>query len=253
MSSEFSDPVTWWRVHRDDHVVLDGFHAIKHALRFGADVRVVLSADVPMLTRLADDLAPDVALTVTRLATPVSQDVLATLVRRPHPTRVAALASRPNLRLPTPRTAPVITLDNPRHLGNAGAVVRLAAGFGLDGVLTTGDVDPWHPAVVRAAAGLHFATAVSRVDEDEMPRGPLFVLDAKGDDLRDVTVPDDAVLVFGSERHGVSRKFRDRADLVASLPMRPKVSSYNLATSVAMTVYAWAARKETVTGARRHR
>ena len=55
----------------------------------------------------------------------------------------------------------------------------------------------------------------------------------------DITYEDDAVLAFGSERHGLSAGVRARADLVVSLPMRPKVSSYNLTTSVAMGLYHW--------------
>jgi RNA methyltransferase, TrmH family len=168
-------------------------------------------------------------------------------VPRPHPTRVAALAVRPSreanletLRR-TPRAAPVVVLDNPRNLGNAGAVIRLAAGFGATGVGTTGTLDPWHPTVVRGGAGLHFATAVERLTAAELPQGPLFALDPEGDDIRAVKLPDDAVLAFGSERSGLSSEIRARADHLVALPMRPQVSSYNLATSVAMTLYHWSA------------
>lgn len=158
---------------------------------------------------------------------------------------MAALAVRPpreaNLAALTrePRRAPVVVLDNPRNLGNAGAVIRLAAGFGATGVVTTGTLDPWHPTVVRGGAGLHFATAVERLDVEELPAGPVFALDPEGDDLRGVRLPDDAVLAFGSERAGLSSALRARADHLLALPMRPQVSSYNLATSVAMTLYHW--------------
>lgn len=244
MNGEASDPIAKWRAKRDGSVVLDGFHAIKHALRFGAEVSVVLTADPVMLAGLAADLAPDVAEPLERLASVVPAEELAAVVPRPHPTRVAALAARPRQDWERPRRAPVVVLDNPRHLGNAGAVVRLAAGFDVSGVLTTGDMDPWHPAVVRAAAGLHFATTVGRVSDTDFPDGPVVVLDAAGEDLRRVVIPDDAVLVFGSERHGVSPGVRARAQRVVSLPMRSMVSSYNLATSVAMTLYAWAAQSD---------
>ena len=164
---------------------------------------------------------------------------------RPHPTEVAALAVRPSRaahleRLAhTPRTAPVVVLDNPRNLGNAGAVIRLAAGFGATGVVTTGTLDPWHPTVVRGGAGLHFATAVERLTVAELPPGPGVRPRPEGDDIRGVKLPDDAVLAFGSERSGLSAELRARADHLVALPMRPQVSSYNLATSVAMTLYHW--------------
>jgi TrmH family RNA methyltransferase len=236
-----------WReaAGQPESLLIDGFHALKHTLRFGGEVRLVLTTDPAGLAELADRLAPDVAAAITAAAVAVPAAALRELVPRAHPTGVAALAVRPdpaelldrlNRR---PRQAPVVVLDNPRNLGNIGAVVRLAAGFGATGVVTTGDVDPWHPAVVRAGAGLHFATAVARTAPDRLPPGPRFVLDPEGADIRGVTLPDDALLVFGSERHGVSPQLRAGADALLAIPMRPQVSSFNLATSVGMGLFHW--------------
>ncbi|KOV63483.1 TrmH family RNA methyltransferase [Streptomyces sp. MMG1121] len=240
-----TDPLNRWREHAGSAVLLDGFHALKHALRFGAEVPVAVTTDRAAALALAEELAGDVREALEALLTEVPAQTYAALVQRPHPTGVAALAVRPsreaNLRTlaRTPRTAPVVVLDNPRNLGNAGAVIRLAAGFGATGVVTTGTLDPWHPTVVRGGAGLHFATAVERLGVDELPAGPLFALDPEGEDVRGTKLPDDAVLAFGSERSGLSAELRARADHLLALPMRPQVSSYNLATSVAMTLYHW--------------
>ncbi|NEC84611.1 RNA methyltransferase [Streptomyces sp. SID12501] len=234
-----------WHRLAGTSVLLDGFHALKHAVRFGTRIPVAVTADRQAALELADELAPDVRETLDALLTEVPETVYTSLVPRPHPTAVAALAVRPsraaNLEAlaRTPRTAPVVVLDNPRNLGNAGAVIRLAAGFGATGVVMTGTLDPWHPTVVRGGAGLHFATAVERLTVAELPSGPVFALDAEGDDIRGLKLPDDAVLAFGSERSGLSPELRARADHLVSLPMRPQVSSYNLATSVAMTLYHW--------------
>ncbi|MFF3916746.1 TrmH family RNA methyltransferase [Streptomyces sp. NPDC001852] len=242
-----TDPLTRWREYADGAVLLDGFHALKHALRFGAEIPVAVTTDRQAALALAEELAGDVRDALDALLWQVSAPTYASLVPRPHPTGVAALAVRPsreaNLRrlAQMPRSAPVVVLDNPRNLGNAGAVIRLAAGFGATGVITTGTLDPWHPTVVRGGAGLHFATAVERLGVDELPPGPVFALDPEGDDIRDVQLPDDAVLAFGSERSGLSAELRARADQLLRLPMRPQVSSYNLATSVAMTLYHWSA------------
>ncbi len=106
-------------------------------------------------------------------------------------------------------------------------------------MLTTGDADPWHPAAVRAGAGLHFAVPVARRPVTQLPDLPLFAFDPEGADLRSVKLPGGAMLAFGSERHGLSDALRSRADHLVALPMRPQVSSYNLATSVAMALYHW--------------
>lgn len=240
-----SDPLGVWRRLAGTAVLLDGFHALKHAVRFGAEVPVAVTADRRATLALAAELAPDVRDRLDALLTEVPEPTYASLVPRAHPTAVAALAVRPsrdaNLRAlaRTPRRAPVVVLDDPRNLGNAGAVIRLAAGFGATGVVTTGTLDPWHPTVVRGGAGLHFATAVERLTVAELPPGPLFALDPEGEDIRGLKLPDDAVLAFGSERSGLSAGLRARADHLLALPMRPQVSSYNLATSVAMALYHW--------------
>lgn len=224
-------------------VVLDGFHALKHALRFGAHIERALTTDKAAALDLARQLAPDLTDRLATLLEPAAPEELTALTPRLHPTGVAALAVRPAADVPaTGRTAPTVVLDNPRHLGNIGAVVRLAAGTGATGVITTGTTDPWHPHVVRAAAGLHFALPVTRrTSPDELPPGPLYALDPEGQDIRTLAepIPPDALLAFGSERHGLTAATRARATHLIALPMRPEVSSYNLATSVAMTLYHW--------------
>ncbi|MEV7355987.1 MULTISPECIES: RNA methyltransferase [unclassified Kitasatospora] len=230
-------------------VLLDGFHPLKHALRFGGDVRRVLTADRAALLALAGELAPDVAPALDALAVELPEERLRTLAPRLHPTGVVALAARPSVGANLaalarrPRPAPVVLLENPRNLGNVGAVIRLAAGFGATGVVTTGDLDPWHPTVLRGSAGLHFATAVERLALPELPAGPLYVLDPEGADIRTLPFPDDALLAFGTERHGVSAELKARADHLVSVPMQPGVSSFNLATSVAMGLFHWMSSK----------
>lgn len=151
---------------------------------------------------------------------------------------VLAVARRPLLSLPA--AGPVVLLDSPRYAGNAGAVVRVAAAADAAGVLMTGDLDPWGPAVVRAAAGLHWALPVAHVDG--VPFGgprPVVTFAPDGALFSPAALPPDALLVFGGERQGVPASVVERADHVWRLPMRPGVSSLNLATSVAAVLYAW--------------
>jgi RNA methyltransferase, TrmH family len=224
-------------------VLLEGFHAVKHALRFGAEVEQVVTTDLAELLDLASSHAPDLVDRFAGTAREVDSARFVALVGRKHPTGTAAFARRPQWNLESvlsaSRTAPTVLLDQPRNLGNLGAVVRVAAGMDASGVLSIGDVDPWHPNVLRSSAGLHFALAVERLGALEPLEGPVLAFDADGADLRGVTIPDNAVLAFGSERHGLSARVRDRADQLLALPMRDKVSSYNLTTSVAMVLYHW--------------
>ena len=209
-------------------VELDGFHVVKHALRFApALVHHVEVSDPGRARALCDRLAPD--LTDTLLAR-------ARVAPVEHHTGVRARGQVPPyddevLRV---RSAPLVVVDAPRHTGNVGAVVRVAAAAGASGVATSGTLDPWHPAVLRGSAGLHYALPVLRLVGQPLT-GPVVVLDAGGDP--DLPLPADGVLVVGSERAGVGADLRARADLVLALPMRAGVSSLNLATAVAAALY----------------
>jgi TrmH family RNA methyltransferase len=114
--------------------------------------------------------------------------------------------------------------------------VRVAAAAGAAGVLTTGSADPWHPDALRGAAGLHFALPVARVEALPDSGRPLVALDPEGEPLGEL--PARPLLAFGSERRGLSAALLTRADLRVALPMRPGVSSLNLATAVAAVLYS---------------
>lgn len=217
--------------------LLEGFHALKHALRFGAEIELVAATDPDALERLAADLAPDLAGRFAALAQRVDATELERLVPRAPRTQVVAIARRPAFR--TPDSGPVVLLEDPRDLGNVGAVVRVAAAADAAAVLTTGTHDPWDPAALRGAAGLHFALPVGRAHDDALAARPLLALDPDGDVLDPARLPPDAVLAFGTERHGLSTELLARADARLRLPMRPGVSSLNLATAVAAALFAW--------------
>ena len=68
---------------------------------------------------------------------------------------------------------------------------------------------------------------------------PLLALDPEGDPLDPSELDPRAVLAFGTERYGLSRELTAKADARISIPMRPGVSSLNLATSVAAVLFAW--------------
>ncbi|GDY75435.1 hypothetical protein SAV31267_049200 [Streptomyces avermitilis] len=91
-----NDPVRAWHRLADGSVLLDGFHALKHAVRFQARVPVAVTTDRRAALALADELAPDVRETLDALLAEVPEETLKALVPRPHPTAVAALAVRPS-------------------------------------------------------------------------------------------------------------------------------------------------------------
>jgi tRNA G18 (ribose-2'-O)-methylase SpoU len=221
--------------------VIEGFHALKHALRFAAQVELAVTDDAAVLRRLAERLAPDLVPAIAALALEIPPDLFAALAPRPTATGVLAVARRPAVDVAAlfaaPAARPLVLLQRPSDLGNVGAVVRVAAAAGAAGVVTMGHHDPWHPTALRGGAGLQFALPVARLDTLPPLARPLVALHPDGEPLAGIPLPQDAVLAFGSERRGLDADLLDRADLRMAIPMRPGVSSLNLATAVAIALY----------------
>jgi RNA methyltransferase, TrmH family len=217
-------------------------HPIKHALRFGAAIDLACAPDPKSLDALAQRLAPDIGDALRSLLRPVPPDVFARLSPLASATGVIAIARRPQVDLGAMLSAsphaPLVLLDQPSHLGNLGAVVRVAAAAGAAGVLTTGRHDPWHPTALRGSAGLHFALPVARIDALPACGRSLVALDPAGEPLHPQALPPGAILAFGSERRGLDRRILERAERRLAIPMRAGVSSLNLATAVAVVLYA---------------
>lgn len=244
MSSDEQALIRRYRSARRDPelAVLEGFHALKHAQRFGAEVLEAVAADAGQLRELAAELAPDLGDALADRTAPVAPEVLAELVPQAPRTGVVAIARRPAIDLAAvladQRAAPLVLLEDPRTMGNMGACVRVAAAADAAGVLTTGTNDPWHPDALRGAAGLHFALPVAGVGELPQCDRPLVAIDPGGGDLRPAELPPRAILTFGTERYGLSDELLDRADARLAIPMREGVSSLNLATAVAAVLFA---------------
>ena len=230
-----------------DRVLLEGFHAVKHAVRFGAELLDLVVRDRKEALTLVEALAPDL-LGALEEAQEVTDSRFRTLVPSPPSTGILAVARRKSWTLEDAmhrkQPEPTVLLEDPRNLGNVGAVIRNAAGLGAKGVVVVGEHDPWAPDAVRGAAGLQFAVPVVGVPQlDALAPGegapPILAVDPDGPPLRPGVLPSAAVLAFGSERTGLSPELKALAAGAVSIPMRDGVSSLNLATSVGIGLYAW--------------
>lgn len=228
-----------------ERVRLEGLHPLKHALRFGAAVELAVSPDKAGLLALARSLCPDLLDRLEALVQPVPAGLFAALGPTP-PSPVLAIARRPRVDatalLARSGPAPLLLLDRPVHAGNLGAVVRVAAALGAAGVVTLGGVDPWSPAALRGASGLQFALPVARLERLSEPFDrPLVALHPEAPALDPAApagaLPPGALLAFGSERQGLDPALRARATGLLAIPMRPGVSSLNLATAVAIVLW----------------
>ena len=111
-------------------VVIEGFHPLKHAVRFGAELLEVVSRNLEELAALQAEYAPDIANAIDGRVAAIPDEVFARLGPVTPPTGVMAIARRPNVDLTKLladlNPVPVILLENPRNLFNIGAAVRAA-------------------------------------------------------------------------------------------------------------------------------
>lgn len=241
--AEHERAVRFRTARRDPELtVVEGFHALKHALRFGAELVEAVAVEPRALEEMAGDLAPDLAGQLADRVEAVDKATLADLVPLVPHTGVAAIARRPRVDLAAALAdsapAPAVLLEQPRNMGNIGACIRVAAAAGAAALVTTGENDPWHPDAVRGAAGLQFALPVASAKALPRSDRPLLAIDPEGEELAPAELPPRAILAFGTERHGLSGEVFERAEGRISIPMREGVSSLNLATSVAIVLFA---------------
>lgn len=226
----------------DSLAVIEGVQALKHAQRFNADIQLYITCDIELLKTLLTELANDVKDSILENTTEVSEKTFNKLSPRPHRTKFIALAKRRAYDISKiDDKKPIILLEEPRDLENIGAVIRVSAAADAGAVIITGPLDIWHPAIIRGAAGLHWALPVLNCKNPSSLQGQesrlIISLDPTGEIITKAKIPNNSILIFGTERHGISQKFLAKSDKIVRLPMKSGVSSLNLATSVAATLY----------------
>jgi 23S rRNA (guanosine2251-2'-O)-methyltransferase len=142
--------------------------------------------------------------------------------------------------------AALVLLDGVEDPRNLGAILRVAEGAGMHGVvLTKRRSAEITPAAIKTSAGAAFHLPVAQVGNlaatmEEMKRAGLWLVgcDASGDkdfDELDASLP--LGIVLGGEGKGLHRLVREKCDFLVRIPMRGKVSSLNVATAAAVIFY----------------
>jgi 23S rRNA (guanosine2251-2'-O)-methyltransferase len=155
--------------------------------------------------------------------------------------------------LPSPRLETltgekvVIALDQITDPHNVGAIVRTAAAFGVEAIITTARHSPAATGVLAksASGGLehvpflvvgNLADALITLGKEGFQR---IGLDSSGDtQIDDVTLKRPVVLVLGSEGKGLRQRTRDCCDFVGRLDMPGAIKSLNVSNAAAIALYA---------------
>ena len=127
-----------------------------------------------------------------------------------------------------------LILDNLQDPGNVGTLVRSALAFGFDDVYVVGGADPYSEKVIRSSAGtilncrLHVCDFQTIKQNKESIAKNFIVADMFGESIDKIRLPKTRfAVIIGNEGQGVSKEFRELANLKISIPMTPKVESLN--------------------------
>lgn len=139
----------------------------------------------------------------------------------------------------------LVACDRIQDPGNIGTIVRLADAVKADAVVLLPDsANPFSPKAVRSSAGSIFHIPVVFAEPDVLvdfarEKGmALLVADVRAHhSCFDVDLRRPAIVVLGSEAHGVSATIRERTNDLISIPMPGRAESLNVAMSGAVILY----------------
>ena len=228
-----------------DVALLYGFHAVREALR--SQHRQILR--VVATEAAAEKLAPELA---SRQITPqiISNEAISQRLPAESVHQGVLMEARhlPELDLgDLPDEGIILVLDQVTDPHNVGAILRTAAAFKLDGIVTTERHSPAISGVLAKAAsgGLEHVPIVTVVNlaralETLGKRGFLrVVLDSEGArSLEDEVLTKPLALVLGAEGKGLRRLSRENCDVLARIDMPGAIKSLNVsnACAVALTI-----------------
>ncbi len=177
--------------------------------------------------------------------TPAHQGVVA-MVRPQEFLSIEDLFTTPSTAGTTSPARLLLALDGVEDPQNLGALLRVADGAGVDGVvLTERRSAPLSPAAVKASAGaaehLRIARVVNLVRAlEELKQQNLWIvgLDERGQsDYDQFDFTGDCVIVLGREGAGLHDLVRRTCDHLLRIPMAGGVSSLNVSAAGAVVLY----------------
>lgn len=210
----------------------DGIKLLREAIRWGADLAVVLLTD----ESLSAEIPPNVRTVV------IPPDVMSSVSGMESPQGALFICNMPRQ---VPFFAPerFLILDGLQDPGNVGTILRTADAFGIPVVLSDGCADLYNPKVVRASMGAVFRTETQTASQTEILSAckssgiPLYVT-ALSSDAADIRKSDlRGAVVIGSEGSGVCAFYREAAELFVVIPMSERCESLNAATAAAIVLW----------------
>ena len=227
--------------HEARRFVLEGPNTIREALAAGGILETLFvtedfAAGAEGTGLLAG--ASDAQITVQFVTDAVMKLMCETVT----PQGILAVAPFPEL--PVARNLSfALLLDGVSDPGNAGSILRLAAGAGIDLVCAMPDtVDLFSPKVVRGAMGAHFRVPIRLKTWEALKESigdvPVYLADSGGGSIYfEIDWTEACVLTVSGEAHGPSSEARRAASTKVMIPMPGGMESLNVAMAASVLVY----------------
>jgi len=231
----------------EDVAPVEGVGLIEAALAHGASPVASLVCEA----LLRDDRGPALTHRIAATGAPtlsVSARTFARLTSRDGPDGLAMIARSPTVpldELTVASPALVLVLDRLELPGNVGSLIRCASAAGAAGVIVTGaSVRVTHPLVVRSSVGSVFSVPIATSSEG---RALAWLSDERFQILgadpsaarsyRGFAYGPRTAMVLGSERFGLSARWRAAAHQLLSIRMEGKVDSLNAGHAGAVLMF----------------
>ena len=145
----------------------------------------------------------------------------------------------------------ILVMDHITDPQNVGNMIRTAEVLGVDGIVIPRErSSPINEVVVKASTGAVFHLPISKVgslrqflDRFKKKGGWVVSVEKGGKPIQKISFPFPLAVVLGSEGKGVSKSVLESSDLVATIPMKGKITSLNVSSATAIALWEVAKQK----------
>jgi len=228
--------------------LVEGVRIVLEAIQQRADIEyLVISPELIKSEKAVDWIEPFQKQHPEKVIL-VTPDVFRSLSHKDGPQGVAAIIHQKwsNLADIRPEVCDCwVALDEVADPGNLGTIMRTIDGAGARGlILLDQSTDPYDPTALRGSMGAIFSVPIVKSSFDEFAawvrQNKIQVIGSSdhGDqDYHHIEYPNPLVLLMGSERQGLDQKHFDLCHRIASIPMRGRSDSLNLAVATGILLY----------------
>ncbi len=139
-------------------------------------------------------------------------------------------------------------LDRINDPGNFGTIIRMADWFGVNKIVCTSkSVDVYNSKVIQSSMGSVYRIPVFYVEPDtffsqyksQFPENAIIGAAMDGETLAEVNLPENGLLVMGSESHGISEEIESHVTKSVTIPNLGQAESLNVAVATGIILWEW--------------